>query len=270
LTVRLTDTHCHLDFSAFDEDRAQVLARSREQGVVRILNPGTDVESSRDAVELSLREDCVYAGVGIHPTSALTWNGDSERQLRELAATPKVVAMGEIGLDYYWKDTPREVQINVLQSQLRLATEYELPVVLHCREAMEDMLAIVEEWMRDLGDRNVSLCKAPGVFHAYSGTLKQAEKIAALNFYIGITGVITYPKADGLRQVAQAMPLDVFLIETDAPYLTAQPKRGKRNEPAYVRMTAEKIAEIRQQSLEEVAETTRHNAGKLFRWEEND
>ncbi len=273
--MNLTDTHCHLDYEKFDADRAEVLSRAREAGLTRILVPGLELRSSRAAVKLA--EDCpwVFAALGVHPSDALTWDPQTIPALRELAAlSQKVVAIGEIGLDYYWNHAPHSHQQKVLRQQLDLAAELELPVVIHLREAGDatdgpcssDLLEILGEWVNRLRAQKNPLVERPGVLHSFSGSRQTAEKALALNFYIGITGPVTYKNAETKRQVVAGLPLDKILIETDAPFLAPVPQRGKRNEPAFVRHIADKIAEIHSRHPEEIAAITTANAERLFAW----
>lgn len=262
----LADTHCHLDFDTFDEDRDQVLARSREAGVTRILVPGIDTVSSRAAVELAESRSQVCAAVGVHPNEANTWDEDALAHLRGLAQSPAVVAIGEIGLDYYRDRAPRELQKRILQSQLTLATELQLPVVIHNRQATAELLDILSAWSAGLTAAQSSLAERPGVLHSYSDDLQSALRALELNFYIGITGPVTFRNAPDLQNVVAALPLDRLIVETDAPFLAPHPYRGKRNEPAYVRLIADKIAQLHNENFEAVAQTTSQNAQRLFDW----
>jgi TatD DNase family protein len=270
----LTDTHCHLDFEKFDADRHEVLERAQAAGLTRILIPGLDLPSSLRAVKLAQSVPMLYAAIGFHPTDALQWQADSLPALEELAKQPKVVAIGEIGLDYYWDAAPPEVQQRVLVEQLNLAARAELPVVIHLREAgdaeegqcVRDLLKILEEWVARLRVAANPLAQRPGVLHSFSGNRHSAEKALDLGFYIGITGPVTYKNAETKRQVVSALPLERMLIETDAPFLSPVPRRGKRNEPAFVVHIADKIGEIHKIDPQEVASITSANAARLFCW----
>lgn len=272
--MALTDTHCHLDFDRFDADRPEVLTRARAAGVARILIPGIDLPSSRRAVKLAETDPILFAAIGVHPNDSLTWDAQTIPSLRDLAANPKVVAIGEIGLDYYWDSAPHDHQRTVLQAQLNLAAELGLPVIIHLRErgdadhgpCAEDALTILEEWVTRLRVAGSALAARPGVLHSFSGDIRTAERALHLNFYIGLTGPVTYKNAESKRQMVAALPLDKILIETDAPYLAPIPWRGKRNEPAFVRHIADKIAEIHKINPEEVAAVTTTNAARLFSW----
>jgi len=278
----LVDTHCHLNFDSFEPDRQAVLERARQEGVARILNPGIDLGTSRAAVALAEAVPEVYAAVGVHPNDADTWDATALSELRALAQHPKVVAIGEIGLDDYWEKTPRPLQEQVLQAQLDLAAELGLPVIIHIRNAraaggsgpnctMQDALAILGAWQRGLAASAVSATRAlaqrPGVLHSFSDSLEFARAATAANFYIGITGPVTFKNADELRRVAGQVSQERLLIETDAPFLTPHPHRGERNQPAYVRFIAEKIAGLRSLQVEQFAEIITENAERLFLWQ---
>jgi TatD DNase family protein len=260
------DTHCHLNFDSFENDRQEVLERARQAGVRRILNPGVDLASSRAAVELAQSNEQVYAAVGVHPNEALSWNEGTINALEELAEHPKVVAIGEIGLDYYRDRAPRDLQIEIFGQQLLLAERVGLPVVIHNREATADILSMLEEWQTGLMATSPMLADRPGVLHSYSDNVANAMQAIDSNFFIGLTGPVTFHNAPGLQQVVTTLPIERLLTETDAPFLTPHPHRGKRNEPAYVRIITEKIAQLHELPVEIVAEITENNAGRLFNW----
>ena len=272
--MNLTDTHAHLYFNKFDDDRDEVIARAAQEGVTRILVPGITRETSLAAVKLAESHPAVFAAIGIHPSDALTWTDTTKNELQALAQTPDVKAIGEIGLDYYWDAAPHEVQQHVLREQLSLAEELNLPVVLHLREkddaphgdCADDLLGMLSKWVASLRLRKNSLAKRPGVLHSFSGTIETAQKVIQMGFMLGVTGPVTFKNASLRREVIASIPLENLLIETDAPFLAPQPKRGKRNEPAYVRLVAEKIAELHNQTLSEIAEITTANAARLFNW----
>jgi TatD DNase family protein len=262
----LTDTHCHLDFTSFDNDRMQVLDRGRQAGVGRILMPGINLGSSRKTVELATCDESLFAGVGFHPNESAQWDLRSYEELHKLAANHKVVAIGEIGLDYFRDRAPRELQRKVFQDQLNLAQETELPVVIHNRQASEDLLSILSDWHAGLKGCGSKLVERPGVLHSFSEDFEYAIRAMEINFYLGITGPVTFQNAQDLRKVVASLPLDKILIETDAPFLTPHPFRGKRNEPSYVRLVAQQIAELHDETLSIVAQTTTKNANMVFNW----
>ena len=267
----LADTHCHLNLNSFQEDLPGVLERARQKNVRRILVPGIDLEGSRAAVALAESHAEVYAAVGIHPHDALSWRDDTLAALRALAAHPKVVAIGEIGLDYYRDRSPRDLQALAFRSQLRLAAELGLPVVIHNREAFTDLWAELETWLGGLQASGAALLQRPGVLHSFDGDLEMGRKAVQKGFYIGISGPVTYKNAPLRCQAAASLALDHLLLETDAPYLTPHPYRGRRNEPAYVALVAEKIAALRDlppdgDSLLFTRQVTWENAEKLFHW----
>lgn len=262
----LTDTHCHLDIEHFDSDRAEVMARAWETGVERILIPALDVDSCHRVLALAETDPRLFAALGVHPNSAKTWDDTTLDSLRALAAHPKVVAIGEIGLDYYWDFAPKEIQHPVLHAQLALAAELNLPVVIHNRDSTEDVLAILLDWQAGLAAANHPLAERPGVLHSYSGDAEAAQKALAAHFLLGVTGPVTFKNAPALQALVTALPLSKLLIETDAPYLTPHPHRGKRNEPGYVKWVAEKIAALKGVAYEVVIQQTGENAARLFRW----
>lgn len=269
----LTDTHCHLNFESFDADRELVLKRAEAVEVTRILIPGLDLPTSRAAVELAASHPSVYAAIGIHPNSADTRTPESVDELRELSRNPKVVAIGEIGLDYYWEITPVSLQRKILEEQLELSAELGLPVVVHIRDkdtfqepAMRNTLEILDAWQLGLRYNYPDLAERPGVLHSFSGSLNSAELAGEYNFNIGITGPITFKKSERLREVASGVSEHRILIETDAPFLTPHPHRGERNEPAYVRFVAEMIATVRETHFIQIADATTANAKRLFHW----
>ena len=262
----LVDTHCHLDFNRFDSDRDQVLIRARESGLERILNPGINLASSQVALNLSEKYPEVYAAVGVHPNDGLSWNSNTLRCLRDLSNNPKVVAIGEIGLDFYRDRTPRELQIKIFIEQLELAAELTLPVIIHSRDAMAEVLEILADWHKGLMNSQSVLADRPGVLHSFSGDEKFAKQARLLNFFIGITGPVTFRNARDLQDLVIRLPLQDLLIETDAPFLSPHPRRGKRNEPSYVKLVAEKIAELHQEAYNTVTEITTANARRLFKW----
>lgn len=272
----LVDTHCHLNFHSYDDDLEEVIARSRSEGVDRILVPGIDLHTSLEALALTRRYNEISAAVGFHPNSTSTWVSQSKSNLdflNENARDNKVVAIGEIGLDYYRDQSPVRTQKAAFKEQLNFAAEVGLPVVIHSRNlnvddqmAISDILEILDSWVNGLAVQNNPLRARPGVLHSFSSDAAHALKAIELGFMIGITGPVTFKNAAGIRQVVREVPLEALLIETDAPFLTPHPFRGKRNEPAYVKYVAERIAEERCVAVDTVIETTAANARKLFKW----
>lgn len=253
----LTDTHCHLDLEEFDADREAVIERALAVGVSRLLIPGIDLASSRRALELADRYPPVYVAVGVHPNSADKFLPESLSEFRMLARHPKVVGIGEIGIDFFWKKFDVEYQARVFRQQIELANEVGKPVIVHDRDAHAAVMQVLREEPPTAG----------AVLHAFSGDGAMADAAVALDYYLGVDGPLTYKKSLGLRELFARLPLDRVLIETDAPYLTPQPHRGQRNEPAYVRYVAQALAEARHESVETIAAATTHNAARLFRWE---
>ena len=251
----LVDTHAHLHDPAFDADRALVLARARAAGVTRFLTIGTDVATSEAAVLLAAAEPDVYAAVGIHPHDAGTAEAAALGRIAALARAPKVVAIGELGLDYFRDHSPRPVQRTALVAQLALARAVGKPVLLHCREAHADLLDICRA--EDVG-------AVGGILHCFSGDLEVARRGMELGLLISIAGPVTYPSARRLAEVVRALPLDRLVVETDCPYLPPQPWRGQRNEPAYLPATAARVAELLGQPVATVAAATTANAVRLL------
>ncbi|MDZ4762973.1 MAG: TatD family hydrolase [Chloroflexota bacterium] len=266
MSVALIDTHCHLNFDGFDTDRDAVLERARLAGVTRIIIPAVDAETTEQALALAARESGIYAAAGIHPndTAGCIDEETTRRavdQIAALAVQPGIVAIGEIGLDYHWDTSPKEAQRRAFEAQLALAAERRLPVIIHNRDASDDVIAILEAWTRDLPPE---LRARPGVLHSFSASMAIAARALECGFYLGFTGPITYKNADNLRQIAARVPLDRILIETDAPFLTPTPHRGQRNEPAYVALVAERLATLCQIPLAVLADATTANAIRLF------
>lgn len=249
----LFDTHAHYDDERFDEDREALLNAMPEKGVGLIVNPGCDLASSRTAVDMAQKYDFLYAAVGIHPENCGDFAPAMTDGLRALAKAPKVVAIGEIGLDYYWAENPpRELQQEVLRRQLALAQELHLPVIIHDRDAHADTLSIVREFPQ-----------VTGVFHCFAGSVEMAQALIKMGWMLSFNGAATFKNAKKAPEVIAAVPLEKLMIETDAPYLTPVPHRGERNDSSYVRFVAEKIAEIKGISAEEVEKATWEN-GKAF------
>jgi TatD DNase family protein len=252
--MTIIDTHAHLDFLDFDSDREEVLARAQKAGVKKIVNVGCTLGRSHSSVALAEKHENIFATVGVHPHDAVTVTPEALSKLKKLAQSEKVRAVGEIGLDYFKMRNSREEQGIALESQLQLAQDLNLPVVIHTREADEDILAILKKYPA-----------VRGVVHCFAGSIPFAEKILALGFLISFTGIITFPKAEALREVVRFVPSEKIMLETDCPYLAPHSHRGKRNEPVHVVHVARKVAEIKGADLEEVAEQTTRNAEEFFK-----
>jgi TatD DNase family protein len=253
------DSHAHIEMDRFDEDREAVIERALEAGVEIIVNVGNgDVarDSHRAALQVAENYPFIYTTVGLHPHEASLLDDELLARLLDLSQHPKVIAWGEIGLDYYYDNSPREAQREAFRKQLQAARERRLPVVIHTRDAEADTLAILNEEWQDSG--------LPGIIHCFTGTRYLAEEAIRLGFFISFSGVLTFKKAEDLRATAKALPIEKVLIETDAPFLAPIPYRGKRNEPAYVIETAKAIAELRNLAYEEVGRITSENFKRLF------
>lgn len=248
------DSHAHIQLSQFNRDRDAVLKRASEAAVSNILVIGFDMETSLGAVALAEEHSHIYATVGMHPHDAKDLTSDILKTFRELAEHPKVIALGEMGLDYYRNLSPRPVQKEAFEQQLDLAEEMRMPIVIHNRDAYMDILPILEARQG----------RIRGVLHCFTGDVELMQRSLAIGFYIGIGGIVTYPNAKDVQAVAREVPGDRLLIETDCPWLTPQFRRGKRNEPANVCAVAEKIAELRDTSIETIGKTTTKNFQKLF------
>ena len=251
----LFDTHAHMDDEAFNADREQLLSNLPGQGLGLVMNPGCSLASSRNASILSQQYGYIYAAVGSHPDVADEVNEAVLEEYRTLvAANPKIKAIGEIGLDYHYEDIPREIQLKAFRMQMELAKELNLPVIVHEREAHEDGMKVVEEFP-----------EVTGVFHCYSGSAEMAKELVKRGWYIGFTGVLTFKNARKAVEVAKAIPLDRIVLETDCPYMSPEPFRGRRNDPGKLYRMAEKLAEIRGLTVEEIHTITMENGKRLYR-----
>lgn len=251
----LFDTHSHLNAEQFAEDLQEVIARMKEAGVSYTVVVGFDEITIKKAMELAETYDFIYAAVGWHPVDAIDMTEDHLKWLEELAAHPKVVALGEMGLDYYWDKSSKEVQQEVFRKQIQLAKKVNLPIIIHNRDATQDIVTILEE---------ENAAEVGGIMHCFSGSVEVAKKCIEMNFLISLGGPVTFKNAKKPKEVAMEIPMEKLLIETDCPYLTPHPFRGKRNEPSYVKLVAEEIANLKGLSYEEVAAKTTENAKKLF------
>ncbi len=251
----LIDTHCHLEMNAFDRDRDETIVRAKEAGVEYIINIGSDREGNIQGLNISREHPEVYSAVGIHPHDAKTFNKELGTEIKTWLKQPKVVAVGEIGLDYHYMHSSKEIQIDTFRKQMVIAKDSGLPIIVHSREAKNDTLQILQEEASDIS----------GVLHCFSGDLDMAKKALDLGFSISIAGPVTFQNATKLREIAQFIPDERLLIETDAPYLSPVPMRGKRNEPSFLKYTAQIISDIRGVGITDIARITRLNAMKLFK-----
>jgi TatD DNase family protein len=251
----LIDTHAHLDMEEFEKDRQAVLARALEGGVGQIITVGTDWPSSRKAVEIAEKNDFIHAAVGYHPHNAKEVDAQALRNLAELTRSPKVVAWGEIGLDFFRCLSPPQRQIEIFQKQLHMAANFGLPVIIHDRDAHERLIIMLRENRLPSG----------GVIHCFSGDYEMAGRFMDLGFYISIPGTVTYKKALHVQEVAAKIPMERLMVETDAPFLSPAPYRGRRNEPAFVKHTALEIARLRCMDFQALADATSRNAITLFK-----
>jgi len=249
------DTHAHLFFPNFNGELDQVLERAKTAGVTKIIVPGTDLATSALAVQLADKYEEIYAAVGIHPHDTKEWKDELINEIRNLAGHKNVVAIGEIGLDYYYDFSPKKIQINAFEKQIELAVELKKPIIVHNRESNDDIMEIIRSY------KNTGL---RAQFHCFAGSAEDAGELIEMGHFISFPGNITFKKMDSLRKVLSAVNTKNLLLETDSPFMTPEPYRGKRNEPAYVALVAEKVAEVHKISLKEVAEKTSENVKELF------
>ena len=251
----LFDTHVHLNAEQYEDDLQEVINRALEKGVQNMVVVGFDEPTIKKAIQIAETYDFIYASVGWHPVDAVDMTDEHLAWIEELAQHPKVVALGEMGLDYHWDKSPKEVQKDVFRRQIRLARKVNLPIIIHNRDATEDVVTILkEEHVEEVG----------GIMHCFTGSIEVAKQCMDMNMYISFGGPVTFKNAKIPKEVATELPLDKLLIETDCPYLTPHPFRGKRNEPGYVSYVAEQIAELKGITYEELAAITTANAKKLF------
>ncbi|HLR54739.1 MAG TPA: TatD family hydrolase [Pseudogracilibacillus sp.] len=251
----LFDTHMHLNARQFEEDQEEVIQRATEAGVTTMVVVGFDDETIPLAIELAEKYDHIYAAVGWHPVDAIDCTSEHLDWLESLTKHPKVVALGEMGLDYHWDKSPKEVQQEVFRKQIRLAKKLQMPIIIHNREATADVIRILQE---------EDVAEIGGIMHCYSGTLEEVQSCLDMNFYISLAGPVTFKNAKEVKEVAKIIPLERLLIETDAPYLAPHPYRGKRNEPSYVKLVAEEIARLREMDFTTICEITTRNAFDIF------
>lgn len=250
----MIDTHAHLQWPAFDKDREQVIERAFAAGLKTIVSVGYDLNASREATKIATDHGAIYAVVGIHPHNAKTISTSVLDSLRELAHTPKVVAIGEIGLDYYRDLSPRQRQKEAFEQQIRLAKELQLPIIVHDREAHYDVLEVLRKFGKDV----------KGILHCFSGDLSMAEEVIELGYLISVAGPVTFPNARKLHQLVQHLPDASIILETDCPFLSPQSRRGERNEPLFILETAHKVAELKGMQVDELVELTSQNAERFF------
>ena len=254
--IQLFDTHAHLDAYQFDEDREEMIQRAKDAGVDLIVNIGFDRKTIPTTMDLIEKYDFIYAAIGWHPVESIYMQEGDLEWIEELCKHPKVVAIGEIGLDYHWDTSPKDVQERVFREQIRLAKKLKMPIVIHNRDAHADVVRILkEEDAAEIG----------GIMHCFSGSWEIAKQCLDMNFYISFGGPVTFKNARVPKEVLKQVPLDRLLIETDCPYLAPHPNRGKRNEPSYVSLVAETVAEIKGKTLEEIAKITTENGRKCYR-----
>lgn len=249
------DTHAHLFFPNFNGEIEDVLQRAKQADVNYILVPGTDISTSVKAVELAEKYDMIYAAVGVHPHETKEWKDDLIKDIEKLAKSRKVVAIGEIGLDYYYDFSPKDIQIHAFKSQIDLAIELDLPIIVHNRESNADMMEIAREY---------ALSSLRAHFHCFAGSSSDAKELIGMNHFLSFPGNITFKKADNLRSILKSIPPEYLMLETDSPFMTPEPHRGKRNEPSYIPIIAEKISDIHSISVDNLARITSYNAYKLF------
>jgi len=251
----IIDSHAHLTWESYAQDQKEVIERAFNKAVVQIVQAGTDIQSIPEMLRLSEDYPQIFVGVGVHPHEAKFWDNDAGEIIRDVALHPKVVAVGECGLDYYYNHSDRSAQLQAFRAQVMLAKELNKPLIVHCRDAWDDALAILEE---EGGG------KVRGVFHCFTGGPDLLPRIEALDFYLSFSGILTFANAKNVQAAAPVARPERLLVETDCPYLAPQPVRGKRNEPAYVWMVAQKLADLRGTTLEDIAAITARNARELF------
>ncbi len=260
------DTHCHLNFEQFSADREAVIQRAMAAGVIVIINPAIDLKTSQEACHLAREHSAVFAMVGVHPNNAVEIHGEGLTQLREWLAEEKVVAIGEIGLDFHWNVHPSEVQVEAFRTQLDLAAEVGMPVVIHSRQAQEETYRVLAAWAREVDNSSSPLARRPfkGVWHSFQGDVELAYRVFDLGMCISLGGPVTFKNARELHALVPQLPLDRLLLETDAPFLSPHPHRGKRNEPARIPLIAAAIAALKGEDIGRVAQVTTETACQVF------
>jgi len=264
-----TDTHCHLNYHSFDNDLTEAITRATAQNVRRVMIPGIDLAACRKAIQIAETCDTCYAAIGIHPNDADQWNTDTIETLKNFATqSNKIRAIGEIGLDYYRDHVAPQQQKEAFASQLQLATDLGLPVIVHIRESIADTFDMIIQWQKQLEKNNHPHALTPGILHAFPGSLEEAEIAIEHHFLIGVGGPVTFKNAKNRQEIVADLPLESIVTETDAPFLAPHPHRGQRNEPAYIPLVAAKIAELKQLPVEFVEKQTAQNAERLFHWDD--
>lgn len=264
--MHLVDTHCHLNMMQSEVNLEEIIDKAINNDIHRIMVPGIDLESSIVAIKIAEKYEIVYAAIGYHPNDAIKWNENSFSILQDLAQHPKVKAIGEIGLDFYREHSPKSIQLHVFKEQLQLSDKTGLPVILHSRNSIDEIFGILLEWQK-----NKSLAvpdRFLGIMHAFEGNLEQANLITKHRFLIGIGGPITYKNSHEKHEIAKKLSIESILLETDSPFLSPLPHRGKPNEPANIKFIAEKIANLTEKPLKWISEVTTKNANKIFAWEQ--
>lgn len=252
--MRIVDSHCHLDDERFDNDRDEVISDFEKNEIDFVIDPASDIASSEKIIEIVKNYDRVYGAVGIHPHEVEGITDEDIEKIYELSFSEKIVAIGEIGLDYYYDNSPKEKQKEIFRKQMEIAKKRKLPVIIHTREAMGDTYDILSEFKGEV----------IGVMHCYTGSLEMAKRFMELGYYISISGAVTFKNAVNVREMAKEISLDNLLVETDSPYLTPEPNRGKRNEPKFVWLVAEKMAELKQMEVNSLIYNTNSNVRNLF------
>ncbi|MHB8135244.1 MAG: TatD family hydrolase [Anaerolineaceae bacterium] len=263
--MQLIDTHCHLYMEQFDLDVDEVITNATSQNISKIVVPGVDIISSQRAITLAEKYSNVFAAVGIHPNEGNKWEKCTFTEISELANHPKVVAIGEIGLDFHWDDCPKNLQQEIFEKQLDLAKIKCLPVIIHSRNSLNNVIITIQNWKS--GSQFNRTNELSGILHSFEGDLESAQVATDLGFLIGIGGPVTYKNSIDKQNIAEKLDLNWIVLETDAPFLSPHPFRGKRNKPEYINLIAEKIAQIRKTQIKLISQATTKNADKLFAWE---
>ncbi|MBW6472729.1 MAG: TatD family hydrolase [Anaerolineaceae bacterium] len=264
--MTLVDTHCHLNIMQAESNLEEIIENAIQNDIDRIMVPGIDLESSLEAIKIAEKFEIVYAAIGYHPNHVNSWNENSFSILQDLSQHPKVKAIGEIGLDFYRDHSPKSIQLHAFTEQLKLSESTGLPVIIHSRDAFTEIFDILIKWQQTRNSTEPD--RYLGILHAFEGNLEQAHLITKHRFLLGIGGPITYKNSYDTQEIAMKIPIESILLETDSPFLSPHPRRGKTNEPANIKFIAEKIAHLREKPLKWVSEVTSKNANKIFAWEQ--